>query len=280
FLDDTNFYYEVPGQSACFGDSGGPAFLIRNRVERHAGVTSSGDESCHLDGDQARTDNPQIAAFLQPTIDEFEGNDPCRNDEACNVHKQLVDPDCAENHCGPDGICVLSCVAPLDPDCVPLGINHCIPDGVCDPGCVPLDPDCQPLCGQEGTCIPGCAQDPDCQGFCGDGILQPGEACDDGNAVSGDGCEPDCTLSCGNGILDAGEEGDDGNQIDPDACRNNCVAAFCGDGVVGPGEDCDDGNAVDDDACSNTCKAARCGDGIVNGNDQCDDGNTTDGDGC
>ncbi len=31
--------------------------------------------------------------------------------------------------------------------------------------------------------------------MCGDGALQNGEACDDGNAVFGDGCEPDCTLT-------------------------------------------------------------------------------------
>ena len=30
---------------------------------------------------------------------------------------------------------------------------------------------------------------------CGDGIVQPGEQCDDGNNVSGDGCESDCTLT-------------------------------------------------------------------------------------
>lgn len=29
--------------------------------------------------------------------------------------------------------------------------------------------------------------------FCGDGVVNPGEACDDANLVSGDGCEPDCT---------------------------------------------------------------------------------------
>jgi cysteine-rich repeat protein len=32
---------------------------------------------------------------------------------------------------------------------------------------------------------------------CGDGILQAGELCDDGNAITGDGCEPTCTLSPG-----------------------------------------------------------------------------------
>jgi|GEM_PF-3646933 len=31
------------------------------------------------------------------------------------------------------------------------------------------------------------------QGVCGDGELDPGEACDDGNEVAGDGCENDCT---------------------------------------------------------------------------------------
>jgi len=31
--------------------------------------------------------------------------------------------------------------------------------------------------------------------LCGDGVVNSGEACDDGNNISGDGCEPDCTLS-------------------------------------------------------------------------------------
>ena len=30
---------------------------------------------------------------------------------------------------------------------------------------------------------------------CGDGVLDPGEECDDGNDVDGDGCESDCTLT-------------------------------------------------------------------------------------
>lgn len=36
----------------------------------------------------------------------------------------------------------------------------------------------------------------DCdRGACGDGMLDPGEECDDGNLVAGDGCEPRCTLT-------------------------------------------------------------------------------------
>ena len=41
---------------------------------------------------------------------------------------------------------------------------------------------------------------------CGDGQVDPGESCDDGNLVDGDGCEADCTLPhCGNGIVDPQE---------------------------------------------------------------------------
>ena len=29
---------------------------------------------------------------------------------------------------------------------------------------------------------------------CGDGVVDPGEACDDGNNVNGDGCNQDCAL--------------------------------------------------------------------------------------
>ncbi len=36
---------------------------------------------------------------------------------------------------------------------------------------------------------------------------------------------------CGNGTLDEGEECDDGNKDDNDACRNDCLLNRCGDGV-------------------------------------------------
>jgi cysteine-rich repeat protein len=42
-----------------------------------------------------------------------------------------------------------------------------------------------------GTCQNGsCAT-----GFCGDGKVEAGEECDDGNTVAADGCEPDCKAS-------------------------------------------------------------------------------------
>jgi fibro-slime domain-containing protein len=116
--------------------------------------------------------------------------------------------------------------------------------------------------------------------LCGNGIVQVGEECDDGNDVSGDGCSSTCQIEKGWVCPTPGAA---------------CVAAQCGDGVVAGSEQCDDGNTVSGDGCSSTCQvepgwqcptpdtkciAKACGDGIIAGNEQCDDGNTTPGDGC
>lgn len=59
---------------------------------------------------------------------------------------------------------------------------------------------------------------------------------------------------CGNGILETGEVCDDGNTSNTDSCLNTCRLAVCGDGYVRSGvEGCDDGNTVSGDGCSATC---------------------------
>jgi cysteine-rich repeat protein len=68
---------------------------------------------------------------------------------------------------------------------------------------------------------------------------------------------------CGDGLVGPGEGCDDGNQVDNDECTNACALATCGDGVVAPTEACDDGNQDDTDACTNNCTNATCGDGFV-----------------
>ncbi len=69
--------------------------------------------------------------------------------------------------------------------------------------------------------------------------------------------------ACGDGRVDPGERCDDGNRIDTDRCRNDCTFARCGDGVIRMGvEECDDGNAAAGDGCSAAC--VRCaGEGSV-----------------
>ena len=116
---------------------------------------------------------------------------------------------------------------------------------------------------------------------CGDGNVDPNEECDDGNDIDDDECRNDCTIPvCGDGIVDADEDCDDGNDIDDDECRNDCTIPVCGDGIVDADEDCDDGNMVDDDECRNDCTIPVCGDGILDDGEDCDDGNNDDGDGC
>ena len=92
---------------------------------------------------------------------------------------------------------------------------------------------------------------------CGNGKVETGEACDDGNTTSGDGCEADClntstggggggavgggggvtgggggttggggggVPSCGNGITDGAELCDDGNRTAGDGCESDCMS--------------------------------------------------------
>ncbi len=113
-------------------------------------------------------------------------------------------------------------------------------------------------------------------GTCGNGVLETGEECDDGNADSGDGCSADCFVETG-WVCEAGS-----------AC-----SAICGDGLVVGDEECDDGNLESGDGCSESCQMDEgwycepglacwtvCGDGIAAGEEECDDGNLEPGDGC
>ena len=107
--------------------------------------------------------------------------------------------------------------------------------------------------------------------LCGDGIIDAGEACDDGSGnsdVAPNGCRTDCRrYYCGDGVIDRGEQCDDGsnNQRNlPNTCRQNCTLPVCGDGIVDDGthratnkafnEACDDGNTDDSDGCTTQCR--------------------------
>jgi len=102
---------------------------------------------------------------------------------------------------------------------------------------------------------------------CGDGTLDPGEQCDDGNTTNGDGCSSECVLEkCGDGVLDTGEECDDGNTTNGDGCDSECnLESKCGDGTLDAGEECDDGNNTDGDGCSAECQDEVVGEGCTPG---------------
>jgi len=91
---------------------------------------------------------------------------------------------------------------------------------------------------------------------CGDGIVDPGEVCDDGDQNSNNGA---CLLNCRRATCNDGhvwfewELCDDANGDQTDDCVS-CKFPFCGDGHVWAGEeDCDDGNQEDGDDCPRNC---------------------------
>lgn len=66
------------------------------------------------------------------------------------------------------------------------------------------------------------------------------------------------SVGCGNGTLDPGEACDDGNNESGDGCDRFCRSEVCGDGVVQDNEECDDGNTEDGDGCSRLCVVEAC----------------------
>jgi len=68
-------------------------------------------------------------------------------------------------------------------------------------------------------------------------------------------CDCGGTNTCGNGALDLGEECDDGNTVTDDGCTNACKLPVCGDGIIQDGEDCDDAGQKGGelDTCPDNC---------------------------
>lgn len=152
---------------------------------------------------------------------------------------------------------------------------------------------------------------------CGNGTLDPGEGCDDGNISNSDDCLNNCTIAnCGDGYVWSGQEDcddadgdgndycvecvaascgdgyvysnlshqieacDDGNTVLGDGCTDICSLDSCGDSEINMGEECDDGNGDNTDDCTSQCYDARCGDGYLQAGEECDDGNDLNTDSC
>lgn len=102
---------------------------------------------------------------------------------------------------------------------------------------------------------------------CGDGYIEAGEQCDDGNNIDSDGCtnqciKGSCALSCSGEpsvcipAADGSSCGGPCAICQTGACISQCV---CGDGIViAGGEDCDDGNTSAGDGCSDVCVVENC----------------------
>ncbi|HLK09779.1 MAG TPA: choice-of-anchor Q domain-containing protein [Candidatus Binatia bacterium] len=114
--------------------------------------------------------------------------------------------------------------------------------------------------------------DPACEATDQRGVTRPqGPRCDIGAfeacaaaGSAGAAMVGTCAGSCGNGVVDPGEQCDDGpaNGTPGDPCDATChrahpgtgAAATCGNGILEPGEQCDDGNTANGDGCSSSCQ--------------------------
>ncbi|MFK7986805.1 MAG: EGF domain-containing protein [Sandaracinaceae bacterium] len=163
-----------------------------------------------------------------------------------------------------EGGCVTSC-----------GDGNRTPGEACDDGNRDPGDGCSADCAVEPGWLCFELEGPSaCAESCGDGLIQreAGEQCDDaeGNSDTEEGaCRLNCQLpACGDGRLDEGEACDEGedNGDAPDACREDCREAFCGDGVLDTGESCDPGGAValDSVACT-MCDAGMADAGLLDG---------------
>ena len=214
-------------------------------------------------------------------------NSDCSGQNTCCLGQQCVQAECGDGlvqcneQCEPsfvqklcvrgDGAVLIGCDDP----------SH-IGDACGTGPCIDSDGDGRYNC--EGGVGTSCSSNNDCIGSCRAVTNDP--CCSSGCQNTGAG---QCTADCGNGRIDIGEECDDGNALDSDTCTSACFLTSCGDGVrqipngQGNQEECDDGNTQDGDGCSAACSiegSSTCGDGIHDFGEGCDDGNLDETDTC
>jgi len=112
------------------------------------------------------------------------------------------DNECTDDGCAPEFGCVFTNNKVACDDGNACTTPDVCSDGACAPGAPLVCPDDNNTCTTDSCDVDsGCLHTPvdDC---CGNGVVDAGEACDDGNQVSGDGCSADCKS---NGIFAFGE---------------------------------------------------------------------------
>lgn len=312
----------IEGTEVCDDGNSIDSDLCTNACVLGAGANCSQDSEC---AEVCDTEND-----LDCELANVCGNGHVEGSEACDDGNVTSGDGC-------DAACKLEDGAPCSANddcssglCNLLAGGQCAPTDACGNGLVEGSEACddgntRPGDGCDASCLgengSACSDDDQCTSAlcntvgsntcmppdqCGNGVVETGEACDDGGRVPGDGCSANCKGEPGGGVPCGAP-----NECSTGICHaGDCAPKnVCGNGVVEGGELCDDGNGVDTDACSNACllgggqgctsseqcvgvcdlsegspgdcePAGICGNGALDVGEACDDGNTVAGDGC
>lgn len=186
--------------TTCSGDSGGPAFVVRNGEEVLAGVHSFGlqNNGVCVGGSDGST---RVDLYLEQMQNWIDANDPvCGKDWSCSTAGCTNDPDCGP--CGANGECESGCALP-DPDCPTAG-----PGEICQIDAQCMDGICVPWSGdpQRKFCAPSCSSDNDCPSEMSCQDVQGESRCFYTSAPSGvvgDSCES--AEECGSYLCNEGQ---------------------------------------------------------------------------
>lgn len=200
------------------------------------GSTSSCRQSPSVDVarcDDSVTDGPQIQDGVSDTILFSCGDGSLDHNEGCDDGGNVDGDGCSAT-------CLIEDTFPCNLD----------PNGATD------DPSCASgICDISAIGPSICVPPP-----CGNGALEIGEGCDDGNKDDGDGCNSVCHVEDGNPCNDTAP----GDIAAPSCASGICDLTECSTGICEPadscdnrvleaGEGCDDGNAAPGDGCNDVC---------------------------
>ncbi len=212
------------------------------------------------------------------------GNLVLQSPEECDDGNLVAGDGCSSNCTIELGACCGQCLNSTSNVTVP-GSSQCT-DGVTARACGEVILGCNESETARLTfTLDGTCSEASCNDLCGNGMLDPGEECDDGNLIGGDGCSAMCTIergSCCGGCLDPNT----GTRVESTCFDNTtdckiagvcilppftqffstftldgvcvneskCSELVCGNLVLqSPPEECDDGNLIDGDGCSSNC---------------------------